>query len=137
MKTEIQIEKLWFADDRIYILTSDGITLWQSLLWYRRLRHATDEQRLNYRISCSGIHWREVDEDVSFESFLHTDREPSAISRLFLTHPELNISAIARQTGIEHSLLTSCITGATTLTPAHEAMIKKAVRKTGKELTEI
>ena len=111
METAMHIKQLWFSDDRIYILTSDGRKLWQSLLWYHRLLNATDAQRLNYRVSCSGIHWSDVDEDVSFESFLHSDREPVGISRLFLTHPELNVSAVARQTGIEQSLLTSYIRG--------------------------
>ena len=41
----MKISKIWFADDRIYGLTDDGRELWQSLLYYRRLRNATDEER--------------------------------------------------------------------------------------------
>jgi len=45
----MNIEKLWFADDKIFIRTDDGKQLWQSLLWYPRLLHATSEQRNNKR----------------------------------------------------------------------------------------
>ena len=41
----MKICKVWFENDRIYVLTDDGRTMWQSLLYYRRLREATDEQR--------------------------------------------------------------------------------------------
>ena len=44
----MKISKIWFADDRIYGLTDDGRELWQSLLYYKRLRNATDEERANY-----------------------------------------------------------------------------------------
>ena len=65
----MKITKIWFENDRIYGLTDDGRTLWQSLLYYRHLRYATDEEREQYRIGHFGIHWEKLDEDVSFESF--------------------------------------------------------------------
>lgn len=65
----MKISKLWFENDRIYIQTDDGRTLWQSSLYYRRLREATDEQRANYELDDEGIHWEALDKDVSFESF--------------------------------------------------------------------
>ena len=57
------LTKIWFADNRIYGETDDGRTLFQSLLYYKRLLNATDEQRNNYHISRMGIHWEELDED--------------------------------------------------------------------------
>ena len=33
---------------RIYILTDDGRTLWQLVLYYQRLRNATPEQRAHW-----------------------------------------------------------------------------------------
>ena len=38
-------KKVWFEGERIYIETDDGRTLWQSILYYQRLRNATKEQR--------------------------------------------------------------------------------------------
>ena len=65
----MQVKRIWFADNRLYAETDDGRTLWQSLLYYKRLMNATDEQRNNYEIDDEGIHWEDIDEDVSFESF--------------------------------------------------------------------
>ena len=47
----MEVKKLWFENDKIYILTTEGKTLWQSLLWYPRLLHASDSQRekIQYR----------------------------------------------------------------------------------------
>jgi uncharacterized pyridoxamine 5'-phosphate oxidase family protein len=44
----MKIQKLWFADEKIFILTDDGRELWQSLLWYPRLKRATKEQQMKY-----------------------------------------------------------------------------------------
>jgi len=41
----MKITKIWFENNRIYGLTDDGRTLWQSLLYYRRLLTATEEER--------------------------------------------------------------------------------------------
>ena len=107
----MKISKIWFANDRIYGLTDDGRELWQSLLYYRRLRNATDEERANYEIDDEGIHWYDLDEDVSFESFEYDDPEPTGISRIFLSHPELNASAVGRRLGISQSLMAQYING--------------------------
>ena len=92
-------KKVWFEDERIYIETDDGRTLWQSILYYQRLKNATKEQRESYELDAFGIHWEEIDEDVSYKSFEYDNPEPSGISRLFLTHPEINASAVARRMG--------------------------------------
>ena len=135
MNTEL--DKLWFDDNKIFIRTKEGETLWQSLLWYRRLLEATEEQRNNYRTSFSGIHWADIDEDVSFESFYYDDPEPQGISRLFLTHPELNASAVARRMGIQQSLLAAYIRGTKKPSPDRENEIKDAIRQIGKELIAV
>ena len=79
LKVKMELDKLWFKDNKIFISTTKGETFWQSLLWYSRLLHATDEQRNNYYTSFSGIHWPDIDEDVSYESFLYDDREPVSV----------------------------------------------------------
>ena len=134
---KIEIDTLWFENDRIYIRTKEGEILWQSLLWYRRLLFASDSQRNNYRTSFSGIHWPEIDEDMSFESFFYDDREPQGISRLFLTHPELNVSAVARRMGIQQSLLASYIRGTKKPSLSRENEIKSAIREIGRELAAV
>lgn len=72
-----RIIKIWFEDETLCGLGDDGVTYRQSLVWYPRLERATDEERSRYEISTIGIHWPELDEDVSFESFLYDDADPS------------------------------------------------------------
>lgn len=128
------ITKIWFENDRIYGLTDDGRTLWQSLLYYRHLRYATDEEREQYRIGHFGIHWEKLDEDVSFESFEYDDPEPVGISKFFLSHPEINASAIARRLGIQQSLFAAYINGTKKPSKGREELILNEIRALGAEL---
>ena len=137
METELKIEKIWFDNNKIFIKTEDGRELWQSLLWYPRLLHATDKQRKDYRFSYSGIHWSSVDEDISFESFFYKNPEPVGISRLFLTHPELNVAVIARRMGMKQSLLADYIKGTKKPSLKREEEILNTVREFGKKLLKI
>ena len=114
----MKANKLWFENDRIYIRTESGRVLWQSLLYYRRLREATDEQRAHFEMDDEGIHWLELDEDVSLESFEYENPEPHGVSRLFLSHPELNPTAIAHRLNIEKGVMRQYVNG--TLTPSPE-----------------
>ena len=130
----MKICKVWFENDRIYVLTDDGHTMWQSLLYYRRLREATDEQRADCEIDDEGIHWERLDEDVSLESFGYDNPEPEGVSRLFLSHPELNESAIARRLGIDRNVMRQYVNGMSKPTPAIEQLIFNEVRRVGSEL---
>lgn len=130
----MKISKLWFENDRIYILTDDGRTLWQSLLYYRRLREATNEQRADYELDDEGIHWEVLDEDVSYESFEYEDPEPKGVSLLFLTHPELNDAAIARRLGIDRGAMRQYVNGMRKPSPDIEQRIFDEVRHVASEL---
>ncbi len=131
------LTKIWFDKDRIYGLTEDGKTVWQSLLWYKRLYTATDEQRNDYEIDDEGIHWYALDEDVSFESFEYDNPEPQGVSRIFLAHPELNASAVARRIGINQSLMAQYISGMKKPSKDREQLILKEVHAIGRELVSM
>ena len=131
------ITKIWFENDRIYGLTDDGRTLWQSLLYYKQLLYASEEKRNKYEISDEGIHWRELDEDVSFESFEYDDPEPVGISKFFLSHPEINASAIARRLGIQQSLFAAYINGMKKPSKERENLILNEIRALGEELKNV
>ncbi|MCI6249997.1 MAG: DUF2442 domain-containing protein [Bacteroidales bacterium] len=130
----MKLTKIWFEDNRIYGLTDTGTTVWQSLLWYKNLNAATEEQRNDYEMDEEGIHWYALDEDVSFESFGYNDPEPQGISRIFLSHPELNPSAVARRIGISQSLMTQYINGMKKPSKEREHLILNEVQAIGKEL---
>lgn len=129
--------RVWFEGERIYIETEDGRTLWQSILYYQRLKNATDEQRNDYELGAFGIHWEEIDEDVSYESFEYDMSEPVGISRIFLMHPELNASAVARRLGIQQSLLAQYIRGLKKPSAEREQMILETIREIGSELCAV
>lgn len=133
----MEITKIWFEKDRLYGLTDDGRTLWQSLLYYRRLMDATREQRDNYSIGAFGIRWPELDEDVSFESFEYDDPEPSGLSKLLLSLPELNLSALARRLGIQQSLLAAYKNGTKKPSSEREQLIIDEIHKIGSFLQSV
>ena len=106
-----KIDRIWFDGEWIYGQGDDGVIYRQSLLWYRRLLEASDEERSQYEVSSIGIHWPMLDEDISFESFAYPEAEPSGLQRFFLTHPEINVSGFARKFGVNPSLLRSYVNG--------------------------
>ncbi|MDI6768872.1 MAG: DUF2442 domain-containing protein [Anaerolineales bacterium] len=56
-----------FAEDMLVVSLSDGREVSAPLEWFQRLRDATPKQRQNWRLIAKGIgiHWEEVDEDIS------------------------------------------------------------------------
>jgi len=106
-----RIEKIWFEGDYIYGLGDDSQVYKQSLLWYDRLRAATDEERNKYEFGLTGIHWRDLDEDISFESFTYEEAIPSPLQEFFLTHKEINVGEFAKSMGLNPTLLRNYIRG--------------------------
>ncbi|NQU23908.1 MAG: DUF2442 domain-containing protein [Candidatus Nealsonbacteria bacterium] len=61
-----------FSEDSLKMVLADGREVTAPLEWFPRLRDATDAQRQNWRMIGGGIgiHWEDVDEDISVESLL-------------------------------------------------------------------
>ena len=59
-------------EDSFTVELMDGRAITTPLAWFPRLLHATPEQRLNWKVSGGGygIHWPDVDEDISTEGLL-------------------------------------------------------------------
>ena len=135
----MKVEKLWFENGRIYVTNDKGETLYQSLKFYPRLLVATDKQRAAYEFEPFGIHWEEIDEDMSYESFYYEDTKETApgIQEAFLSHPELNISAVARRMGIQQSLLASYIKGTKIPSPERKKFILDTIHEIGQSLLNV
>lgn len=60
------------SDDTLSVDLVDGRTISVPTAWYPRLAHATAEQRGHWRLigQGEGIHWPDLDEDVSVENLL-------------------------------------------------------------------
>ena len=134
-RLEMKIERIWFDGDYLYGAGDNGKIYRQSLLWYPRLREACDAEREKYTVSTIGIHWRNLDEDVSFESFEYEDAEPSKLQRFFLTHKEINVSEFAKLIGINATLLRNYINGFKKPSKEREAQILQQIHKIGAEFS--
>jgi hypothetical protein len=66
----ISANALRFDEDSMWVELVDGRTLGIPLAWFPRLLHASPVQRLNYEISAEGLHWEELDEDISIAGLL-------------------------------------------------------------------
>ena len=64
-----KIEKIWLTDDAVWIRTASGKEACEKFNDYPRLRYATKEQREKYEADEYGLHWEDIDEDLSFEGF--------------------------------------------------------------------
>ena len=68
-----------FPKDTLSVSLRDGRTITVPLAWYPRLLNATVAQRKNWRVAGGGygIHWPDIDEDLSTEGFLRGAPAPS------------------------------------------------------------
>ena len=89
---------------------------------------------MDYALGMDGIHWRSIDEDISFESFLYEDAQPSEMQKFFLTHKEINIAEFARSIGINATLMRNYINGFKTPSAEREQVILNHIHCLGREL---
>ena len=72
------------SDDTLSVELSDGRTISVPVDWYPRLTHATEQQRANWRIigRGDGIHWEDIDEDISVGALLAGKPSGESLSSL-------------------------------------------------------
>ncbi|MGV2101754.1 DUF2442 domain-containing protein [Rhizobium sp. 21-4511-3d] len=69
-----------FDEHTMWVALDDGRTLGVPLAWFPRLLSATAAQRAAVEISPMGLHWDELDEDISIEGLI-TGRGDQTIKR--------------------------------------------------------
>ena len=72
-----------FSDDALSVSLRDGRTITVPLVWYPRLLDATPTQRKNWKIAGGGygIHWPDLDEDLSTAGLLRGAPAPKNQAR--------------------------------------------------------
>jgi len=72
VKIEPKVIDLSFTSDSINVVLADGREISAPLEWFPILRDANEQQRKNWRLIGKGIgiHWEEIDEDISIKSLL-------------------------------------------------------------------
>jgi hypothetical protein len=59
-----------FDEHTMWVDLADGRTLGVPLSWFPRLLNATSAQRERVEIGRTGLHWEDLDEDISIEGLL-------------------------------------------------------------------
>jgi hypothetical protein len=67
---DISATDVRFDDHTMWVDLSDGRTLGIPLAWFPRLLKAKAAARLKYEISPFGLHWEDLDEDISIAGLL-------------------------------------------------------------------
>lgn len=72
IKTDERVKSVSFTEDTISVDLMDGRTIVVPLVWYPRLLNGTSEQLANWEVCGGGygIHWEDLDEDLSTEGML-------------------------------------------------------------------
>jgi Protein of unknown function (DUF2442) len=72
LTAEARAQKVSVTDDTLAVDLSDGRTISVPLAWFPRLLQGTPQERDNWRFVAGGegIHWPDLDEDVSVEGLL-------------------------------------------------------------------
>lgn len=72
LTAEAKAQSVEVTDDTLAVDLSDGRTISVPLAWFPRLLHGTAEERGNWRFigDKEGIHWPDLDEDISVENLL-------------------------------------------------------------------
>lgn len=73
-----------FSEDSLTVGLDDGRTISAPLAWYPRLLHGTDLERRQFEFigQGEGIHWSELDEDISVEGLLAGRRSAESAESL-------------------------------------------------------
>ena len=72
LTADVKANKVVITGDSLTVELNDGRSISAPLSWYPRLLHGTTEDRNNWPLigKAEGIHWSDLDEDVSIENLL-------------------------------------------------------------------
>ena len=75
---DLRAQSVECTANELIVTLRDGRRIATPLGWYPRLKSATSSQRANYEIMPMGIHWPEIDEDLSIAGMLKGQPAKSA-----------------------------------------------------------
>ncbi len=80
LRADERVINVQFIKESLSVALRDGRTITVPLTWYPRLLNASSSQRKNWRISGGGygIHWPDIDEDLSTEGLLRGAPAPKS-----------------------------------------------------------
>lgn len=89
LKTDGRVEAVYFTRDSLVVDLMDGRTISAPLTWYPKLLKASPKERSHWEVCGGGygIHWPEIDEDLSTEGLLRGSPAPVARKRKLAKKP--------------------------------------------------
>ena len=89
ISTETRVARMEVSEETITAHLVDGRVISVPLAWSWRLSDATPAQRANWRLigDGHGVHWPDVDEDISAEGMLTGTPAPRARELKAIGHP--------------------------------------------------
>lgn len=81
---EARAQHVKITTNTLTVDLTDGRTISVPLAWFPRLLHASSAERNNWRFIASGegIHWTDLDEDISVEGLLHGRQSRESLASL-------------------------------------------------------
>ena len=81
---DVFAESVRFSEDSMTVFLDDGRALSVPLAWYPRLLHGTKQEREKFELvgDGEGIHWPDLDEDISVEGLLAGKRSAESDASL-------------------------------------------------------
>ena len=79
IRADERVKDVHVTEETISVDLMDGRTITVPIVWYPRLLNATPEQRASWEVCGGGygIHWEDIDEDLSTEGLLRGTPAPS------------------------------------------------------------
>jgi hypothetical protein len=71
---DLRARSVAFTATELVVTLADGRSIATPLDWYPRLQRASKKERQNYNIMPMGIHWPDIDEDLSIVGMLKGQR---------------------------------------------------------------
>lgn len=95
---DASVADVGFSEDSLTVSLMDGRSISVPPAWYPRLLHATPAQRAHWKIAGGGygIHWPDIDEDLSTEGLLRGAPAPLRTQNRRLRGRRTNKSAVRR-----------------------------------------
>lgn len=81
---DVFAQNVQFSDDSLTVHLDDGRSLSVPLAWYPRLQHGTPAERQRFELigDGEGIHWPDLNEDISVDGLLAGKRSAESADSL-------------------------------------------------------
>ncbi len=136
------IKEVGFEQDTIYLITNENVKQSMPLRWFPSLNNASEKERSDYTLSPYGIHWEQLNEDLSFSGFFtynkdKIDKEKSEIQQILSEFSFLNLEEFSRIAGVSPILMRHYACGVKRPSEKRTQEIKRVLHQIGKRLQAI